>query len=51
MRHTYQTENVCSTEIAFDLNGDVVSIISFTGGCNGISKHCKGLTPWKTLMY
>jgi uncharacterized protein (TIGR03905 family) len=35
-------------QIEFDLNGDVVSNISFLGGCNGnlkaISKLCDGMT-------
>lgn len=35
MRHEFKTKNVCSTKIAFDLEGDTVKNISFTGGCNG----------------
>lgn len=35
MTYRYQTENTCSTQIAFDLEGNVVKNIEFTGGCNG----------------
>ncbi len=35
MKHSYKTKNTCSTKITFDLEGDVVSNISFTGGCTG----------------
>ena len=48
MEHTYQTKNVCSMQIHFTLDGDVVRDISFVGGCNGnlkaISKLCDGMT-------
>ncbi len=48
MEFAYRTKNVCSSEIRFDLDGDVVSNISFAGGCNGnlkaISKLCDGMT-------
>ena len=48
MRHTYRTSMVCSSAISFSLNGDVVSDVSFTGGCNGnlkaISKLIDGWT-------
>ena len=35
MHHDYKTQMTCSQMISFDLNGDVVSNISFLGGCNG----------------
>lgn len=35
MKHTYRTKGTCSTQIEFDLNGDIVSNVEFTGGCNG----------------
>lgn len=48
MNYTYKTEFVCSPEIIFDLNGDVVTNVRFTGGCNGnlkaISKIVNGWT-------
>ncbi|MCQ2409635.1 MAG: TIGR03905 family TSCPD domain-containing protein [Clostridia bacterium] len=48
MRCTYRTKMTCSSEIRFDLNGNVVSNIEFIGGCNGnlkaISKLVDGWT-------
>lgn len=48
MYYKYKTRGVCAMEIGFDLNGDVVSDISFVGGCNGnlkaISKLVDGMT-------
>lgn len=47
MEHVYKTQMVCSTEIAFDLEGDVVRNIRFTGGCNGNLKALsKVLDGW-----
>jgi len=47
MEHVYKTQMVCSTEIAFDLDGDVVRNIRFTGGCNGNLKALsKVLDGW-----
>jgi hypothetical protein len=48
MRYSYQTQGTCSKEIDFDLNGNVVTNISFVSGCNGnlkaISKLVDGMT-------
>ena len=48
VEHTYQTKGVCSMQIRFELDGDVVRDISFLGGCDGnlkaISKLCDGMT-------
>ncbi len=59
MVHTYQTKGTCSRTIQFELDGDVVTNVVFTGGCNGnlkavstlvngmtveeIEKKCKGI--------
>ena len=55
MRYDYATEMVCSSKISFDLDGDVVSDIAFTGGCNGnlkaISKLVDGWTVEKIEEY
>ena len=55
MRYHYPTEIVCSSMISFDLNGNVVSNIQFTGGCNGnlkaISKLVNGWTVEKIEEY
>ena len=47
-RYSFRTKGVCSRQIDFDLEGDKVSNIEFTGGCNGnlkaISKLVDGWT-------
>lgn len=48
MDYTYKTEMVCSQEIHFHINGNVITNISFIGGCNGnlkaVSKLVDGFT-------
>ena len=44
MHFTYNTKNTCATEIDFDMEGDMVSNIRFTGGCNGNLKAIPRLT-------
>lgn len=48
MHYSYRTKGVCSQLIEFDIDGDVISNISFVGGCNGnlkaVSKLCDGMT-------
>lgn len=48
MRYTYKTEKTCSTEISLDINGDVVTNVSFVGGCHGnlqaVPRLVEGLT-------
>ncbi len=48
MQYRYRTKGVCSSEIRFELEGNVVSNVSFTGGCNGnlkaVSKLVDGMT-------
>ena len=55
MRHDMPTQMVCSQMISFDLDGDVVRNIRFTGGCNGnlkaISKLVDGWTVEKIESY
>lgn len=47
MKHEFKTKGTCSTKITFDLNGDTVNNVVFTGGCNGnlkaISKLVEGM--------
>ena len=35
MRYEMKPQGVCSNKISFDLNGDVVTNVVFTNGCNG----------------
>ena len=48
MHYTYTTKGTCSRQIDFDIDGNVITNIRFTGGCNGnlkaISKILDGWT-------
>ncbi|MDR0697575.1 MAG: TIGR03905 family TSCPD domain-containing protein [Christensenellaceae bacterium] len=48
MRYEFNTNGVCARKIAFDINDNIVTNISFTGGCNGnlkaVSILANGLT-------
>ena len=35
MEYVYHPHGVCSMEIKFNIDGDVISNVRFTGGCNG----------------
>lgn len=35
MEFKYETENTCANEITFELEGNTVKNICFSGGCNG----------------
>lgn len=43
MQYSYKTNGTCSTVISFDINGDVISNVKFTGGCNGNLKAISAL--------
>lgn len=55
MRYDYKTEVVCAQIISFDINDDVITNISFMGGCNGnlkaIAKLVDGWTVGKIEEY
>ncbi len=55
MHYDYRTQNVCPQIISFDIDDDVVTNISFMGGCNGnlkaISKLVNGWTVDKIEEY
>lgn len=56
MKHyEYKTQGICAQIISFDIDGDVISNISFLGGCNGnlkaISKLVNGWTVDKIEEY
>ncbi len=48
MTYTYKTKGTCAVQITFDIDGDVITNVSFLGGCNGnlkaISKVVDGMT-------
>lgn len=45
--YQYTPENVCSQKITFDLDGNVVHNLEFTGGCNGNLKAIATLVEGK----
>ncbi|MCF0146537.1 MAG: TIGR03905 family TSCPD domain-containing protein [Eubacterium sp.] len=53
--YTYKTKMTCSSAIDFDIDGNIISNIAFTGGCNGnlkaISKLVDGWTVEKIEQY
>lgn len=49
MKHEYQTTGVCAKSITFDMDeSQVISNISFEGGCNGNLKGVCALADGKT---
>lgn len=48
MRYEMKPQHVCPSRISFDLNGNIVTNVEFTNGCNGnlkaISKVVDGMT-------
>lgn len=48
MRFEYKTKDTCSQLIRFDINDDIITNVSFVGGCNGnlkaISKLVDGMS-------
>jgi len=49
MHHQYPTRGVCPSSVEFDLEGDVVHGIRFTGGCNGNLKAISTLVDGMTV--
>ncbi len=48
MKFTYKTHGTCASSITFDIDGDIISNVRFTGGCNGnlkaVAKLVDGMT-------
>lgn len=49
MQFEYKTHGTCSTKISFDINGDVVTNVRFTGGCPGNLKAIPILVEGMTV--
>lgn len=49
MHHEYRPQGVCPVKIEFDLNGDKVSNVKYTGGCNGNLKAIGVLVDGMTV--
>ena len=48
MKYTYKPRMVCAQQISFNIDGNVITDVSFLGGCNGnlkaVSKLVDGMT-------
>ena len=55
MNYSYKTKGVCAVEIHFHIDDDIITDISFIGGCNGnlkaISKLVNGWSVEKIESY
>lgn len=53
MTYTYKTRGTCSSKITFDLEDNIVSNVSFYGGCNGnlkgIAQLVEGMTAEEVI--
>lgn len=49
MRHTIVPRGVCPMKVEFDLDGQVVTNVKFTGGCNGNLKAISSLIDGMTV--
>ena len=49
MHHEYPTRGICPISVAFDLDGDTVHNIAFSGGCNGNLKAISTLVEGMTV--
>lgn len=48
MKHEYYPKGICPMKLEFDMDGDTVTNIEFTGGCNGNLKAIASLVDgWK----
>jgi uncharacterized protein (TIGR03905 family) len=50
MKHHYRPKNTCSTHITFDLEGNVVRNVEFTGGCSGNLQGIQRLVEGSTVQ-
>lgn len=49
MTYTYKTQGTCSRLITFELDGNIVKNVQFTGGCNGNLKGISSLVDGMTV--
>lgn len=49
MRYSYKPSKVCSVRIDFDIDGDIITNVVFTGGCNGNLKAISKLVDCMTV--
>ena len=51
MKYNYKTHGVCSREIEFDINDDIITNIKFNGGCPGNLNAISKLLDGKSVDY
>ncbi len=51
MKYTYKPSGVCAMEIDFDIDKDIVSNVTFKGGCNGNLKAISKLVDGCSVDY
>lgn len=49
MTFSYKTRGTCSSQITFDLDGNIVRNVKFYGGCNGNLKGIASLVEGMTV--
>ena len=49
MKHSIIPQGVCSTKIDFELDGDIIRNVNFTGGCDGNLKAISALVESKSV--
>ena len=49
MKHSMKPEKVCSSKVDFQLDGNIVRNVKFTGGCDGNLKAISALVEGKTV--
>lgn len=49
MHYVYRTKGTCSQQIEFDIDGNVITNVSFLGGCNGNLKAISSLVDGMTI--
>lgn len=49
MHYVYKTKGTCSQQIEFDIEGDVIHNVAFTGGCNGNLQAVSALVDGMTV--
>ena len=49
MTFTYKTQGTCSSQIEFELDGNIVKNVKFHGGCNGNLKGISALVEGMTV--
>lgn len=49
MTYEYKTQGTCSSKITFELEGNIVKNVKFTGGCNGNLKGISSIVDGMTV--